>query len=98
MVRLGVVAAAGRDQVELRAAVGVVGQAAVARGGADRDHRRRGRRIGELVETPSLPAAATTTTPWRWAKRIALMMSGMSRRGDVDVELEAQVDHLGAVR
>ena len=57
----------GRHERQPGAVVGVVGQAAVFGGGADGDHvraRAPGRRSRVW---PSLPAAATTSTPWRWA-------------------------------
>ena len=65
--QVGVGAAAGRHERQARAVVGVVGQAAVFGRRADRRPRRArapGRRSRRV---PSLPAAATTSTPRRCA-------------------------------
>ncbi len=61
---IGVGPAAGRDEGEAGAVVGVGGEAAVFGGGAHGDDSARTRGVGDCGE-PSLPEAATTTTP-RW--------------------------------
>ena len=71
-----VLAAAGRDQIEADAGVGVLGQAAVLRDGADRDDAGQRGGIGDRVERV-LPAAPTTSAPLERAYFTAFAISGI---------------------
>ena len=75
-----IVAAAGRDEIEPRAAVRVVGETAVARRRADRDHGRRRGRVRELRDA-FVAGGRDDHDTVTVGVAIALMMSGMSLRG-----------------